>query len=211
MTPKITTSKASMAIAALVVIGALIVVSAANAAAGGRRSGPFSRTVIASRASAGLFGAAFGRPSALSSSVIFTGVPGAAPTVPVGDDPVGVAVDPSTRTVYVANGGDGTVSVINDASCHAHNLSGCGGAAVATFNADADGLTLSVDRANHTLYVGQSDTVAMINTTTCNASNVAGCNQPFASAPAGNFPGFAAIDQARTRSMCRTSTTARSR
>ena len=124
------------------------------------------------------------------------GVPGAAPTVPVGDDPVGVVVDPYTRTVYVANGGDGTVSVINDASCHANDLSGCGGAVVASFNADADGLTLSVDRANHTLYVGQSDTVAMVNTTTCNASNVAGCSQPFASAPVGKFPGFAAVDPA---------------
>jgi DNA-binding beta-propeller fold protein YncE len=106
-----------------------------------------------------------------------------------------VAVDPTTHTVYVGNGGDGTVSVINEASCHAGDLSGCGGALVATFNADFLGLTLSVDHANHTLYVGQADTVAMINTTTCDASNVSGCSTA-PTAPVGNFPGFAAVDPA---------------
>jgi len=33
-------------------------------------------------------------------------------TVPVGKDPARLAVDPGTHTVYVANYGDGTVSVI---------------------------------------------------------------------------------------------------
>ena len=33
-------------------------------------------------------------------------------TVPVGKDPEGVAVDPGTHTVYVTNGDDNTVSVI---------------------------------------------------------------------------------------------------
>ena len=34
-------------------------------------------------------------------------------TVPVGKDPTGVAVDPGTHTVYVANHDDDTVSVID--------------------------------------------------------------------------------------------------
>ena len=34
-------------------------------------------------------------------------------TVPVGRDPMGVAVDPGTHTVYVANLGDNSVSVID--------------------------------------------------------------------------------------------------
>ena len=37
-------------------------------------------------------------------------------TVPVGKYPEGVAVDPGTRTVYVANRGDGTLSVIDGAT-----------------------------------------------------------------------------------------------
>jgi YVTN family beta-propeller protein len=140
--------------------------------------------------------ASAGEPSLLSASSIFPpGVPGAAQTVQVGTNPVSVAVDPTTHTVYV-NASDGAVSVINDASCSRLNLSGCTGAVVATIDADATGLTLSVDEAVHTLYVGQTDSVAMLDTQTCNATNTTGCDGPFASTPVGNFPGFAAIDQA---------------
>ena len=34
-------------------------------------------------------------------------------TIPVGSKPIGVGVDPSTHTVYVANESDSTVSVID--------------------------------------------------------------------------------------------------
>ena len=36
-------------------------------------------------------------------------------TVKVGKGPDGIAVDPATHTVYTANAGDGTVSVITTA------------------------------------------------------------------------------------------------
>ncbi len=137
-----------------------------------------------------------GRSGALSFTSVFGGFPGEEPTVQVGGDPVAVAVDPSTHTVYVANGNDGTVSVINDASCDATNLSGCRQAVVATFNVGADGLLLLIDRVTHTLYVGQSDTVAMVDTRTCDASNFAGCGATPPATPVGSFPGFAALDPA---------------
>jgi YVTN family beta-propeller protein len=137
-----------------------------------------------------------GRSGALSFTSVFGGFPGEAPTVQAGANPVSDVVDPNTHTVYVINGGDGTVSVINDASCNATNQSGCGQAVVSTLNVGADGLSLVIDQATHTLYVGQSDTVAMINTTTCNASNVSGCDATAPTAPVGSFPGFAALDAA---------------
>ena len=34
-------------------------------------------------------------------------------TITVGTNPLGVAVDPATGTVYVTNNGDGTVSVVS--------------------------------------------------------------------------------------------------
>ena len=37
-------------------------------------------------------------------------------TIPVGSLPQAVAVDPATRTVYVTNAGDNTVSVIDAAT-----------------------------------------------------------------------------------------------
>ena len=48
------------------------------------------------------------------------------PTVAAGFGAIGVAVDPATNTVYVANIQDTSVSVINGATCNGSNTSGCG-------------------------------------------------------------------------------------
>src|SRR5271165_1249976 len=50
----------------------------------------------------------------------------AAPAVPVGNVPQAAALDSATRTLYVANGNDGTVSVINAATCNATVTFSCG-------------------------------------------------------------------------------------
>ncbi|MFZ0905602.1 MAG: YncE family protein, partial [Mycobacterium sp.] len=77
--------------------------------------------VVLALFSSGCQGPSTGRGPAASPR---SAVPPTAPTyrvtatVPVGKDPFGVAVDPGTHTVYVTNGKDNTVSVI-DASTRA--------------------------------------------------------------------------------------------
>lgn len=47
------------------------------------------------------------------------------PAFPVGNEPAALAADPVTRTLYVANFGSGTVSVISTAGCDAVSQRGC--------------------------------------------------------------------------------------
>jgi len=46
-------------------------------------------------------------------------------TLPTGEYPDGLAVDPWTHTLYVANDGDNNVSVIDTAKCDATDKTGC--------------------------------------------------------------------------------------
>ena len=46
-------------------------------------------------------------------------------TVPVGSGPIGIFADHANHTVYVGNFNDGTVSMIDSATCNATNLAGC--------------------------------------------------------------------------------------
>jgi DNA-binding beta-propeller fold protein YncE len=76
----------------------------------------------------------------------------------------GVALDEATRTLYVANSGDNTVSVIDAATCNARVHSGCG----ATPRALPVGISprrVAVDELTNTVYVTNagSDTVSILN------------------------------------------------
>jgi YVTN family beta-propeller protein len=64
-------------------------------------------------------------------------------TVPVGEDPIGVAVDPGSHTVYVANEVSRTVSVI-DASTRT---------VTATVPVGGNPVQVAVDPGTHTVYV----------------------------------------------------------
>jgi len=48
------------------------------------------------------------------------------PTITVGSGPFFDAVDQATDTIYTANFNDGTVSVVNGATCNGKVISGCG-------------------------------------------------------------------------------------
>ena len=123
------------------------------------------------------------------------GVPGTAATALVGPDPVGVAVDTATHTVYVANGNG--VAVINAATCNGSDTFGCNQAPV-TAPAGQGPLALAIDQKNHTLYVSDlSDgTVSMINELTCNSEQSAGCSQVPSTVAVGSGPALLDIDQA---------------
>jgi DNA-binding beta-propeller fold protein YncE len=104
------------------------------------------------------------------------------PTVTVGTAPVALAIDPVTRTVYVANHGLGTsgsVSLINDRTCNAARHSGCVG--VRNF-ATPNGIPtmIAVNSATKTVYVAVATpagpaAINVYNAATCNATRVAGC------------------------------------
>lgn len=98
------------------------------------------------------------------------------PTVNVGAAPSALAVDPTTDTIYVANGSN-TVAVIDGASCNAHVRSGCG-QRPPEVTVGSNPSSVAIDPANHTASVtnaGGND-VSMINTLKCSASNLAGCS-----------------------------------
>ena len=112
--------------------------------------------------------------------------------IPAGN-PVGLAVNPRTDTVYVAtitsNGGPDLISMFNGATCNASDHSGCdqtpanaptgddGGGSGSTESVAVDPATNTVYAASDTLdnpFVG--DSVYVINGTTCDAANQTGCN-----------------------------------
>lgn len=99
-----------------------------------------------------------------------------APTVNVGGDPTDVAADPSNHTAYVTNANDGTVSLINTATCRAGDTAGCN-QLTPTVPVQSYPVADVFDAQTHTVYVTNSGsaTVSMINTTTCNSATQTGC------------------------------------
>lgn len=110
-------------------------------------------------------------------------------------------VDPATHTLYAGDSGLPQIDVINLATCHVHDLSGC--APVATIPAAHPYQQVgAIDDQTHTLYAGDvfSDTVAVINTATCNAIDTAGCSARPPTFKTGLFPG-APVLNSRTHTL----------
>src|SRR4029079_4808432 len=129
------------------------------------------------------------------------------PVVAVGSVPQGVGIDPGTDTVYVANGNDASVSVIDGANGNGSVSSGCGQTPPAVAVGEGpDGV--SVDEATHTAYViygpGGDATnlgsVPRIDGTRCNANVVSGCGRPAPTVQVGSLPIWITEDQS-TRSV----------
>jgi YVTN family beta-propeller protein len=86
--------------------------------------------------------------------------------VTAGTDPIGIAVDQGTNTVYVANA-SGTVAVVNGGKCDAANTSGCH-VQPATVRVGANPQFLAVDQKTNTIYVANSsaNSLSVINGST---------------------------------------------
>jgi DNA-binding beta-propeller fold protein YncE len=121
-------------------------------------------------------------------------------TVKVGKFPVAAALNPATRTLYVANLGGGSVSVINVAACNALTTSGCGQPA-RTVKDNASPSWIDINIATDTVYVANvppsgKGTVSVINGAACNGHTGGGCGQVPATVTVGANPFALAVDQA---------------
>jgi DNA-binding beta-propeller fold protein YncE len=105
-------------------------------------------------------------------------------SLPAGASPQGIAIDTITGTIYVANIGGNTISVINARTCNATDFSGCG-QTPASIKDTGGPIALAVDQATDTVYVanvgdnfsGTGHTVSVINGATCNGHQHSGCGQ----------------------------------
>ena len=136
------------------------------------------------------------------------GCPNPPEQISVGSDPVfgdanpfGIAVDQATDTIYTANifngEGPGTVSVINGATCNAHNASGCDqtpATAPAGFGANA----IAVDPTHDRVYATniEDTSVTTIKGHTCNGTKTNGCQITRTRPIVGDYPGSISIDPA---------------
>jgi YVTN family beta-propeller protein len=98
--------------------------------------------------------------------------------VRVGRGPDGIAVNPATHTVYIANVTDDTVSVLDAASCDATVSSGCSSPYPRSLRTGKSPHWVTVDQATDTVYVpnGDDGTASVLNGATCNATVTLGCN-----------------------------------
>ena len=154
-------------------------------------------TQVTSAATAGGLRAPFARPLLGFAPADGTQGPhGVARTVRVGANPVGIAADTSTHTIYVANTGDNTVSVIDARRCTATEPTGCRQSPPAIPVGGAP-LAVAVDGATRTVYVSNlaDGTVSMIDAAACDATHAAGCGQMPPTGAVGGSPGLLAIDE----------------
>jgi YVTN family beta-propeller protein len=116
-------------------------------------------------------------------------------------NPWGLAVDEATNTVYVAlkaNGDfDGTVAVINGATCNGSDTTGCGQSPPTVAASFGVGY-VAVDPSTHAVYATNNEdaSISVINGTICNGLVSFGCDLAPPKLPAGNYPGQIALDPA---------------
>jgi DNA-binding beta-propeller fold protein YncE len=119
-----------------------------------------------------------------------------APTTTVGPEPLAVAENPNTRTVYATNQQDNTVSVIDATACNKDNLAGCN-QSWPTTNVGTTPRFIGINKLTNTIYVSNylDNTLSVIDGATCNGQITSGCTQPQPTTPVGALPQQVAVDE----------------
>jgi len=101
-----------------------------------------------------------------------------APTTGLGLGPAGSALDQHIRTLYIANQGANTVSVVDPDACNARNRAGCGRVWPTTTVGQLP-KAVAIDESLDTLYTANQidSTVSVVDTRTCNAHVTSGCGR----------------------------------
>jgi YVTN family beta-propeller protein len=125
---------------------------------------------------------------ATCNTTVTTGCGKTPPTAKTGSIPVGLAINQATHTLYVANDGAKTVSVINTTACNARHTTGCG-KTPPTATLGHSPASVAIDQATDTIYVlspGTPATVSVIKGATCNGTVTSGCGQTPPTVTVGN-------------------------
>ena len=118
-----------------------------------------------------------------------------APTTNTGSGPSGLDLNPNTKTLYVANQGGNSVSVIDAAACNEQQLGGCN-QTWPTVGIGTTPFRVAVNKTTNTVYVANfNGTLSVINGATCNASVHSSCNQAPATTTVGARPNDLAVDE----------------
>jgi YVTN family beta-propeller protein len=133
--------------------------------------------------------------TASCNATVTSGCGNVPPTTAVGGMPQQEAVDEATDTIYVANSDDGTVSVVNGATCNAGDTSGCG-QTWPTVTVGDNPTALGLNPVTNTIYVANADdnTVSVIDGSTCNGGDTSGCGQAVATIAVGSDPLSVGVD-----------------
>ncbi len=117
------------------------------------------------------------------------------PQIPVGGFPTGIALNPSTHTLYVGNGTTGTLSLVDARTCNAGDTSGCA-QRVTAVTAGADPIGIAVGESTNTVYVvNGSGTMAVVDGRKCDAAKTSGCRIQPTTVRVGARPQFLAVDE----------------
>lgn len=124
-----------------------------------------------------------------------TGCSSDAPTARIGSVASGLAADPSTRTLYVANQEDSSVSAIDEIRCNAQRTDGCL-ARPPSMRGGFDAGGVGVDTVTHTVYLVSQDenTLTVLNGNRCNGQVRTGCTRATPKTRTGVGPSSLALD-----------------